>query len=229
MRHVEESCTIEVFRRHAHRPRVPGKIAGCAALGFPFVMDAVDTLADRSIKELLEKQAITELVYAYSRAVDRRDFDWIERLYTEDGIDDHAGLYAGPAKGFVAWLRGALETVDATSHQVHNLMIAVEGRYAEGEVYLTALNRLPKEDGGFEELVQGLRYLDRYRKDEGRWLFEHRIVVCDWAELRPAFWDLTHPLLSGKRFGRADRDDPSHGTLRSPFFVGRPGAKRASE
>jgi SnoaL-like protein len=180
-----------------------------------------DAPGAEALHELLAKQAILELLHAYSRAVDRQDFALLATLYTPDGSDDHAGLYSGPAAGYVEWLRGAMKAVDLTSHQVHQATIAVGGRRAEGEVYVTAYNRLHAAGGGFEELVQGLRYLDRYREDEGVWRFEHRSVVVDWAQHRPAFWGTAHPLLDGKRAGLADADDPSYHLLRSPRFARR--------
>ncbi|MBK7951596.1 MAG: nuclear transport factor 2 family protein [Deltaproteobacteria bacterium] len=191
---------------------------------------------DPALRDLLERRAIVELVECYSRAVDRRDYALLESLYTEDGIDDHAGLYCGPAAGFVAWLEGALAGVDATTHHVHNVTLALDldlggdrgddldGKIddrerAEGEVYVSAYNRIRNPDGSLAELEQGLRYLDHYRRDASGWRFARRTVVCDWARLGPAFWDPAHPLLAGKRFGRDGADDASYAVLTSPIFA----------
>lgn len=176
-----------------------------------------------TLRRLRERQAIVELVECYSRAVDRRDFALLESLYTEDGIDDHAGLYCGPVAGFVAWLEQALEGVDATTHHVHNATLAFDDDdpdAAEGEIYVSAYNRLRDPDGSLSELEQGLRYLDHYRRDAARgWRFARRTVVCDWARHGPAFWDPAHPLLAGKRFGHGGADDPSYAVLESPVFA----------
>ena len=174
-----------------------------------------------AIRELLARQAILDLVHAYSRAVDRRDFALLATLYAPDGSDDHAGLYSGPAAGYVEWLRGAMQAVDLTTHQVHQATIAVRGRRAEGEVYVTATNRMRAKGGGFEELVQGLRYLDRYREDSGAWRFEHRSLVVDWARRGPGFWGIDHPWLAGQREGVAGADDPSYHLLRDATFARR--------
>lgn len=182
-------------------------------------MQADDSSLPPALRELLDKQAILELVHAYSRAVDRRDFALLESLYAADGVDEHVGNYCGPAAGFVAWLCSALGGVDGTTHHVHNVTIAVDGDRAEGEVYLTAYNRLRGEDGALTELLQGLRYLDHYRREDGRWRFARRNVVCDWAQNGPAFWDPAHPLIAGKRYGRGDAEDASYAVLRSPVFA----------
>lgn len=172
-----------------------------------------------AVRELLDKQAITELVYNYSRAVDRRDFELLASLYTTDGVDDHAGLYSGDAAGFVDWLREALEGVDITTHHVHNLLLAIDGDRAEGEVYVTAYNRIPNAQNDWDDFLQGLRYLDRYRREDGGWRFSHRTVVCDWAQNQPAFWDAENPLLSGKRFGVAGEGDASYRCLSQALFA----------
>jgi ketosteroid isomerase-like protein len=184
-------------------------------------MAAATGMDPGKIQELLDKQAIQELLHAYSRAVDRQDFELLASLYAPDGFDDHAGLYCGPAAGYVEWLRGAMKAVDLTTHQIHQATIFVHARRAEGEVYVTAYNRLHGRDGGFEELIQGLRYLDRYREDAGTWRFEHRTVVCDWAQHRPAFWGIEHPFLDGKRSGVAGPEDPSYRVLRDTGFARR--------
>jgi hypothetical protein len=172
----------------------------------------------RELHALLEKQAIMELVQAYSRAVDRHDFVLLRSLYALDGIDDHGGLYCGPADGFVDWLRTAMAVVE-TSHAVHNHTIRINSATAaEGEAYVTAYNRIPKPEGGFDEFIQGLRYIDHYQKEDGQWRFARRTVIVDWAQLRPAFWDFEHPLLKGKRPAVPGPDDPSYRFLAHSDF-----------
>jgi ketosteroid isomerase-like protein len=170
-----------------------------------------------AVAELLAKQAITELVWSYSRAVDRHDFALLRTLYTEDGTDDHGGIYSGTATGFVDWLEQAMALVD-TSHAVHNHMIAVAGDTAEGEAYVTAYNRIPDSHGGWNEFIQGLRYVDRYRRTDGRWQFSARTVIVDWAQHGPALWDFEHPLLKGKKPAVGGAGDASYGLLGNGLF-----------
>lgn len=171
------------------------------------------------IQALLDKQAIAELVFSYSRAVDRKDFALLRSLYTEDGMDDHGGLYCGPANGYVDWLEQAMRSCDITTHSVQNHLIALnDGDTAAGEVYVTAYHRLHDGAGGFNELVEGLRYLDRYRKSAGRWQFVQRTLVNDWAQVGPAFWNLEDPALKGTPIGRCDADDPSYRLLPHAMF-----------
>lgn len=175
--------------------------------------------SSNEIKTLLDKQAISELVFNYSRAVDRKDFALLRTLYTDDGFDDHGGLYRGPAVGYVDWLEQAMKNCDITAHSVHNHLIAFAGGdRAEGEVYVTAYHRLHNGEGGFNELVEGLRYLDQYRKHEGRWQFARRTLINDWAQVGPAFWDLNDAALRGTPVGRCDAADPSYQLLAGDIF-----------
>ena len=179
----------------------------------------MSTTQSNAIQTLLDKQAIAELVFNYSRAVDRKDFSLLRTLYTEDGFDDHGGLYRGPAAGYVDWLEQAMQSCDITTHSVHNHLIGVlADDTAEGEVYVTAYHRLHAGAGGFNELVEGLRYLDQYRKRDGRWQFARRTLINDWAQVGPAFWNLDDPALSGTPIGRSDATDPSYRLLSRDIF-----------
>lgn len=171
------------------------------------------------LQALLDKQAINELVFNYSRAVDRKDFTLLRTLYTEDGFDDHGGLYRGPAAGYVDWLEQAMQSCDITTHSVQNHLVALlDDDTAEGEVYVTAYHRLHDGKGGFNELIEGLRYLDQYRKNGSGWQFARRTLVNDWAQVGPAFWDIQDPALRGTPTGRADAADPSYHLLAQDVF-----------
>jgi hypothetical protein len=174
---------------------------------------------EKALQELLDKQAIAELVHNYSRAVDRKDWALLRDLYTRDGVDDHAALFCGPADDFIKWLESASAHLDGMAHHVHSILIGVDGDAAWGEAYVTSYNRWPDGNGGFEEFVQGLRYLDNYRREGERWRFAYRKVMVDYAYKQPAWFDFTDPLLAGKRPGRFGGGDPSYADLKHPAFA----------
>jgi hypothetical protein len=184
-------------------------------------MNATNEVA-AELQALLDKQAIAELVYGYSRAVDRKDFALLRSLYTDDGRDDHGGLYCGSATGYVDWLEQAMQACDITTHSVNNhLIVLKDATRAEGEVYVTAYHRLADGAGAFNELIEGLRYLDQYERRGGRWLFAQRTLLNDWCQVGPAYWDLENPALKGTPVGRADAEDPSYRLLSHPAFARR--------
>ncbi len=176
-----------------------------------------------SLQSLLDKEAIRDLVMAYSRGVDRQDFALLRSLYTEDAIeDDHGGAYSGPAEGYVDWLERVMVRVENSSHMIHNHTIALEGPdRAQGEVYLSGHSRLRLDEGGFEDLTHGMRYLDHYAKTNGRWRFARRTIIVDWLTAGPSQWAPDRPDTRDARFGKPGPDDPSYKVLEHPYFARR--------
>ena len=53
------------------------------------------------IQEIIDKDAIRELVNIYCRAADRHDNDLMRSLYHEDAFDDHGSFFKGKAMEFI--------------------------------------------------------------------------------------------------------------------------------
>lgn len=133
-------------------------------------MDLVQQLADR--------QALSELAALYCRAVDRRDFALLRRLYHPDAVHDHGGLFCGTRDEFLAFLQSAMTGV-VTHHFVGNALFALDGDRAEGEVYTINYHVIGTD--GRRDYVAGGRYLDHYVRHEGQWVFLSRRRLIDWA------------------------------------------------
>lgn len=138
-----------------------------------------------AIAALLAKDEIRELVMLYSRGVDRKDMDLLRSLYTADATDDHAGVFDGSADDYIAFLEKSLPYLRVGGHFVCNHLISVDGDTAEGEVYALAFHIFPDGKGGFVEDQAGVRYIDRYRRENGRWLFASRVVRFDFRTVAP--------------------------------------------
>ena len=140
---------------------------------------------NKSLEDLLAKDAIRELVLLYCRGVDRKDFALLRTLYTRDGVDAHGIRYDGSAEGFVDYLETSLAPVEIGAHYVCNHLISVDGDRAEGEVYALGYHILPDGQGGRIEDFAGVRYLDKYRVEDGRWKFASRNVMFDFEHRQP--------------------------------------------
>jgi len=175
------------------------------------------------MQALIDKDAIRDLVLAYSRGVDRQDFALLRSLYTPDGVEDnHAGLFTGRASDYVDWLQGSLPHLACTTHAVQNHLIAlIDETHAQGEVYVIAYHRLPADGGGWFDQIHGSRYLDHYEKQGGRWLFARRTVAIDWKRRGPSSWEAGHPDIDGMPLGTHDAADPSYRALDHAFFARR--------
>jgi ketosteroid isomerase-like protein len=144
-----------------------------------------------------DHEALRRLVAAYARAVDRREFAALAALFTEDGLlaihDPDPRSADGASDTPVRERRGrdeiekviiaSLARYDVTSHVLGQHTADVDGDRATGETYCMA-HHLTTTDGGRHDHVLAIRYLDRFRKIDGVWLFEARRVVVDWTDER---------------------------------------------
>lgn len=161
--------------------------------------------------DLIAKDAIRELVLLYSRGVDRKDLALLRTLYTKDGTDHHGSHFSGSAEDYLHFLERSLPHVHVGMHLIGNHLISVvDGDTAEGEVYGVAYHIVPDGKGGTVEDVAGVRYIDRYRKEDGRWKFASRVVAFDWRNVRP----VTAPAVKAPT-----EDDASYATLASRLFA----------
>ncbi len=153
--------------------------------------------------QLADRMELQDLLHAYCRGVDRRDYDLLRTLYHPDAQDDHGGLFRGSASNYIDWLPGMLAQFVSTSHYIHNAEFRIDGDHAEGQSSVVAHHLTHPPDP--VDVVMGGRYLDRFERREGRWRFAYRFAVLDWAT--PWSADDNAPC------GRADETDPSYAVL----------------
>ena len=169
---------------------------------------------DPQLQALLDKQAITELVNAYANAADRHDNEKMRQLYHPDATEDHGGFFKGLAMDFIDHLPVIQESMEILQHNITTVNIALDGDYAEGEIYVIAFHKVRTDDGALDLLIGG-RYFDKYEKRDGVWKYSERVVVADWATVTsPSAVDLKHPLIEGSHIGCPGQDDPSYGFFR---------------
>ena len=168
------------------------------------------TIESQALQQLLDKEAIRELVLCYSRAIDRKDIALLRSLYTEDATDTHGDTYDGSAEGFADYVESTMQYMFYSGHHACNHLISVDGDEASGEVYALAYHIVPGPEGRRDEDFMAVRYLDNYRRcQDGRWRFAKRLVTYDVTRRRP--------FLGGGLLGQAERD-PSYRTLPGDVF-----------
>ncbi|NKR93905.1 DUF4440 domain-containing protein [Rhodococcus hoagii] len=129
---------------------------------------------------LIDKQEITEVLYRYARAVDRKDFDRVADCYFPDAIDNHGG-YIGTVAGLIEDMKSRHATIDSSLHYVTNVLIDLDGDTADVESYcLCYLRQAPAVAGGPQSRATvKCRYVDRFERRDGQWRIADRIVVFD--------------------------------------------------
>lgn len=160
-----------------------------------------------TLRALADKQAITELLYRYCRAVDRIDVPLGHSIWHDDAEADYgADYYQGPGKQVIDTICRHHAGLVSHSHNVTNVIIDLAGDRAGSEAYVYGTMRMEK-DGQLHQLGVWGRYLDSWEKREGRWGIVRRRVVFDHEEIRPVT-----PM--GRKSNQAhDRTDPSYAVL----------------
>ena len=170
-----------------------------------------------AVQELLDKTEISELLTRYLRAIDRGDIATLRASYTDDATEEHGGLYAGPAQGYIDSIAAALTHPRSVgTHTLSNVLIDIDGDRAASEHYVLALTRV-KVDGVVRDSLVASRIMDDLERRDGRWLIARRRLRFDWAHdlgPRPDRWvsGTLDPanLLHGTKFP----DDPVYDGVR---------------
>lgn len=156
------------------------------------------------IQEVADRQAITDLLYRYCRAMDRIDHELGYSIWHDDGEADYGEkVFQGSGRGFVDHVCEQHSHLINHSHQVTNIVIELNGDRAASEAYVTANLRM--ERGGKLMQIQVLsRYLDQWSRRDGRWGIDKRKTLMDMGDIREV-----NLMASDDRWSR-DRNDPSY-------------------
>ena len=125
-----------------------------------------------------DEHQLRDLAYRYARMMDRREFDWLPQVFTQDGELTGPGY---SMRGYDQLRQGlqALEQFSATLHCVLNQYSEIDGDRATGEVYCVA-NHLHEKSGVPFKLDMGIRYQDRYERTADGWLIAQRVFNMVW-------------------------------------------------
>ena len=145
------------------------------------------------IKEMMDKQSITEVLYRYCRGIDRMDRELVLSCWHTDGTADYGALFSGLGSGFIDWVWPVHEKMERTQHNITNILIEVNQDEAISEAYWLVYLRA-SGNNGLIDIVGGGRYVDRFEKINGEWKIRHRQCVFDWDrvdKVTPHFGDAT--------------------------------------
>jgi uncharacterized protein (TIGR02246 family) len=123
---------------------------------------------------------IRELMLAFARALDERDWDAYANTFAEDGVFEimgqrrvgHAEIAAGPARD--------LTQFDRTQHYSTNHRIEVDGDRATASHYLLAVH-VPDAERPNEHADVGGRYLCQCRRTSEGWHFSEVKLEIWWT------------------------------------------------
>ena len=165
-------------------------------------------MSDAELQAVADRQAITEQIYRYCRAVDRLDLELGYAVWHEDGEADYGkDFYRGSGRGVIDLICAQHRRCLGHSHQISNVIIELNGDLAASESYVTATLRV-RDGDKTRQLVIWARYVDTWSRRGGRWAIDKRVLVRDFDEAR-----IVTPM-SEPDTTRRDPSDPSYAIFR---------------
>lgn len=162
------------------------------------------------IEELLSKQAITELLYKYPRALDRLDRELLMSIGHPEAKVQFGKTVFPNWTAYTDWMMKAHDAMLGNNHRITNILIEVKGDTAVSESTGTATLLVKKEgrDDMYEERWMHSRYLDKWSRRNGKWGLDSRQTVMDYRRVS----DVPAAVVkSGYEIGaRTGREDPSY-------------------
>jgi hypothetical protein len=156
---------------------------------------------------MTDREAITDQIYRYCRAMDRIDHALGYSIWHEDGTADYGpDIFQGSGRDFIDHVCTQHAGTLGHSHQMSNIIIEIDGDAAASESAVTATLRIDR-DGKLMQIMVWSRYIDTWSKRDGSWAIDHRIAINDFDEIREVI--PLRPTFRGSR----DRSDPSYTVL----------------
>lgn len=164
-----------------------------------------------------DRLAIHDCLYRNCLGTDMLDAEIWKSSYWPDADEEHI-WYNGNAHRFVDETVVSLRTtMDATWHNMGNMMIEFEGsNRARCVSYFFVYTRIVGPDGARSDSFSGGRYMDRLEKRDGQWKIRYRITKTDWIRLEKDSFAWGSELFPGLvlKLGMRDPDDPARLLLR---------------
>lgn len=139
------------------------------------------------LQAISDRLEIQDLVTRYANAIDARDWDALDSVFTPDATIDYTE--SGGAKGrypeIKAWLPTALGAFPAFQHLVGNTQAMIDGDTATARTML--FNPMVHRDaeGREQTFFMGLWYRDRLVRTADGWRISDRHEEASWTHNVP--------------------------------------------
>jgi hypothetical protein len=146
----------------------------------------------KSLQELSDRLEIQDLQAAYSHAIDTRDFDALDRVFTKDAYIDYTafGGSAGGLEETKAFLRKALAMFGGFQHMVATSQVRLSGNRATAKTI--CWNPMVLKGGNQDRVFFcGLWYHDEYLRTLDGWRMTKRVEEKSFTHNMPA--EFTNP------------------------------------
>jgi SnoaL-like domain len=130
-----------------------------------------------SLQEMSDRMEIQQLITTYANAIDRRDFDALDGVFTPDAYIDYRALGGidGRYPAIKAWLAKVLPNFPRYTHLNGNIEIELGGDEAQARTACINPMEVPLPDGGSQVMWLGLWYVDRFVRTPQGWRMTERV------------------------------------------------------
>ena len=137
------------------------------------------------ITEISDRMELEKLVTDYATAVDNKNFQDFNNLFTKDAHIDYTavGGIAGNLKEIIEYLEKALNHFPNYQHLISNISLTINGNSASGKIM--CFNPMQTENE--EVFFLGMWYKDTYKKINNKWLISSRVEESSWEHNVPKF------------------------------------------
>lgn len=142
-----------------------------------------------SLQEISDRLEIQQLMFDYSTAIDTKDFDILDRVFTPDAFIDYScfGGIAGRYPEVKAWLKASLAAFPHYFHMLGNPQIKVTGDEATSKTICFNPMTTPLPGSGqLQVFYCGLWYVDKHIRTPQGWRMRERVEEYCYTDNVPA-------------------------------------------
>jgi len=141
-----------------------------------------------SLQEISDRLEILELMSQYSNAIDQRQYERLDQVFTPDAYIDYRAMggIAGRYPQVKAWLGPALQSFPNYYHLIANTQIVLSGDTATARTVCFNPMEVPLPAGGRQVMFLGLWYCDKLLRTPQGWRITERVEESCFRHNIPA-------------------------------------------
>lgn len=131
-----------------------------------------------SLQEISDRLEIGDLIVDYSMAIDAKDWDALDRIFTDDAYIDYSavGGASGTLREIKTFVEEGLAFFSAFQHLAATSKVVIDGDRATGRTICHNPMVIKGADGAPQKMMTvGLWYVDEYRRTPDGWRIASRV------------------------------------------------------
>ena len=140
-----------------------------------------------TLQEISDRLELEKLTHHYAHAIDTRDFDALDEVFTPDAFVDYSA-FGAPSGDFPYvrdWLKTGMAPFRRTHHMMANHRFVIDGDRATGRIMCFNPMEVPAADGTCKVMFLGLFYIDEYVRTPAGWRIKSRVEEATYTHNVP--------------------------------------------